>query len=247
MRAAERWTQQRFRDWGLSQCPRRGLRVRPRLVDRLASEPDDGAASARAALDPRRLDAADQRHDQRRHHRRADRRGGGFRALARAIARQDRADQPPDAGLRAGHGRLPPPDRGGAQARTTPISSPIIRRWRSSARCERADFAERLDAFLAEEGALAWVRIALSRRRPRPRHRLFLPHRRARRACRASRWRRRIIAGSPAWPAPTPRRRSSSTTTSASTTRTAQAYNIIAEIPGHRPARRLCDGRRPSR
>lgn len=159
MREAERWTQQRFRDWGLSNVRAEGFEFgrgwsinahmsrmtapRPivlRSIPVAWTPPTEGTISAGIIVAPisETEDFAEWR--------------GRLRGKIVLISRPTPGSELTDPPFR----RLTDEDLRQRNTYQQPNYSPReIER-----NLERADFAERLDAFLAEEGALAWVRIA---------------------------------------------------------------------------------------
>ncbi|MDP8995140.1 MAG: M20/M25/M40 family metallo-hydrolase [Pseudomonadota bacterium] len=159
MREAERWTQQRFRDWGLSNVRAEGFefgrgwsiaasRARmtaPRLLDLRVipvawTPPTDGTISAGILVAP--IDEAEDFARWR----------GRLRGRIVLVTRPNSGSEPGEAPFR----RLTDEELRAANSFRQPTYSPaeIERQLRD------ADFAERLDAFLADEGALAWVRMS---------------------------------------------------------------------------------------
>jgi carboxypeptidase Q len=159
MRAAERWTQQRFRDWGLANVRAEGFEFgrgwsinshssrmsAPRPLN-LRSIPvawtpaTQGTISAGIVVAPMTEveDFARWR--------------GQLRGKIVLISRPAPSTDPTELTVR----RLSEEDLRQANTYQQPNYSPqTVER-----NLERSDFAERLDAFLAEEGALAWVRMA---------------------------------------------------------------------------------------
>ncbi|HEX8525634.1 M20/M25/M40 family metallo-hydrolase [Allosphingosinicella sp.] len=159
MRAAERWTQQRFRDWGLSNVRAEGFefgrgwsivahgtrmtvpRVLPlRSIPVAWTPPTNGTISAGIVVAP--LDEVSD----------FDRWRGRLRGQIVLITRPTAGSEPTDPPFR----RLTDEDLKQRNTYQHPNYSPLqVQRT-----LDRADFAERLDAFLAEEGAIAWVRQA---------------------------------------------------------------------------------------
>ena len=91
MRAAEKWTQEKYRRWGLKNVHAEGFDFgRGWSIERFSVRMVD-AARAAAARDSGGLDAFHQRHGQRRHRRGAHEARAGFRQMERQAARQDRA------------------------------------------------------------------------------------------------------------------------------------------------------------
>jgi hypothetical protein len=159
MRAAERWTQQRFRDWGLANIRAEGFefgrgwsiashssrmtapRALPlRSIPVAWTPPTDGTISAGIVVAP--MDEASDFESWR----------GRLRGRIVLISRPSAGSEPTEPAFR----RLTDEDLRQRNTYQQPNYSPLqVQRT-----LERADFAERLDAFLAEEGALAWVRQA---------------------------------------------------------------------------------------
>ena len=157
MRAAERWTQQRFRDWGLSNVRAEGFEFgrgwsivshmsrmtapRPlalRSIPVAWTPPTEGTISAGIIVAP--MTETDDFARWR----------GQLRGKIVLISRPTPGSEPTDPPFR----RLTDEDLRQRNTYQQPNYSPLqVQRT-----LERADFAERLDAFLAEEGALAWVR-----------------------------------------------------------------------------------------
>ena len=159
MREAERWTQQRFRDWGLANVRAEGFEfgrgwsvvrssarmVSPRPLELRAipvawTPPTDGTISAGIVVAP--IDEAED----------FERWRGRLRGRIVLVTRPNGGSEPSQAPFR----RLTDEELRNLNTYTQPIYSPatIERQLRD------ADFAERMDAFLAEEGALAWVRMS---------------------------------------------------------------------------------------
>jgi len=218
MRAAEQWTQQRFRSWGLSNVRAEGFEfgrgwsiashssrmLNPRLLTLRSipvawTPPTNGTIAADIVVAP-----MDEVSDFARWR-------GQLRGKIVLITRPTPGSEPTEPAFR----RLTEDELRQRNTYQQANYSPLqIQRT-----LERADFAERLDAFLAEEGALAWVRQ--SYRDGGLVHGAGYPIARAAlRASQASKWPRKIIAVSPASRGPTPRRASRSRATSDSTTRT---------------------------
>ncbi len=159
MRAAERWTQQRFNDWGLANVRTEGFEFgrgwsinahssrmtapRPIMLRSIPvawTPPTEGPISAGIVVAP--MDEVDDFVRFR----------GQLRGRIVLVSRPTLGSEPTEANFR----RLTDENLRERNIHQQPNYSPIeIERT-----LERADFAERLDAFLAEEGALAWVRIA---------------------------------------------------------------------------------------
>ncbi|HYJ30782.1 MAG TPA: M20/M25/M40 family metallo-hydrolase [Allosphingosinicella sp.] len=157
MRAAEQWTQQRFSGWGLSNVRAEGFEfgrgwsiaghtsrmVTPRVLN-LRSIPvawtpaTEGAISADIMVAP-----MDEVRD-------FERWRGRLRGKIVLISRPTAGSEPTDPAFR----RLTDEDLRQRNTYQQPNYSPL----QVERTLERADFAERLDAFLADEGALAWVR-----------------------------------------------------------------------------------------
>ncbi|MGQ0588764.1 MAG: M20/M25/M40 family metallo-hydrolase [Sphingosinicella sp.] len=159
MRAAELWTQQRFRDWGLSNVRAegfefgRGWSINSHLSRMTAPRPlvlrsipiawtpsTNGPISAGIVVAP--MTEVDDFARWR----------GQLRGRIVLISRPMPGSEPTDPAFR----RLTDEDLRQRNTYQQPNYSPLeIER-----NLARADFAERLDAFLVEEGALAWVRIS---------------------------------------------------------------------------------------
>lgn len=159
MRAAERWTQQRFADWGLANVRTEGFTFgrgwsinahssrmtapRPivlRSIPVAWTPPTNGPISAGIVVAP--MDEVDDFARWR----------GQLRGKIVLVSRPTPGSEPTDPFFR----RLTEENLRERNTHQQPNHSPI----EIARNLERADFAERLDAFLAEEGALAWVRIA---------------------------------------------------------------------------------------
>jgi carboxypeptidase Q len=159
MRQAERWTQQRFRDWGLAKVRAepfefgRGWSVvrssarmtAPRTLDLRAipiawTPGTNGTLSAGIVVAP--IAEADDFARWR----------GRLRGKIVLITRPDSGSEPDEAPFH----RLTDDELRAENVYQQPQYSPaaIERQLRD------ADFAERRDAFLAEEGAIAWVRMS---------------------------------------------------------------------------------------
>lgn len=159
MRAAEAWTQQRFRAWGLSNVRAEGFEfgrgwsiashssrmLTPRLLSLRSipvawTPPTNGTIAADIVVAP-----MDEVRD-------FERWRGRLRGRIVLISRPTAGSEPTEPAFR----RLTEEELRQRNTYQQPNYSPLqIERT-----LERADFAERLDAFLAEEGALAWVRQA---------------------------------------------------------------------------------------
>jgi hypothetical protein len=157
MRAAERWTQQRFRDWGLANVRAEGFEFgrgwsidshmsrmtapRPLVLRSIPvawTPPTAGTIAGGIVVAP-----MDEVRD-------FDRWRGQLRGKIVLITRPTAGSEPTEAPFR----RLTDEELRQRNTYQQPNYSPLqVQRT-----LERADFAERLDAFLAEEGALAWVR-----------------------------------------------------------------------------------------
>lgn len=159
MREAERWTQQRFREYGLSNVRAEGFEFgrgwsivshssrmtapRPlalRSIPVAWTPPTEGPISAGIVVAP----MTEVEHFARWR--------GQLRGKIVLISRPNTGSEPTDPAFR----RLTDDDLRQRNTYQQPNYSP----HEVEEALERADFAERLDAFLAEEGALAWVRIA---------------------------------------------------------------------------------------
>ena len=245
MRAAERWTQQRFRDWGLANVRAEGFEFgrgwsieahssrmtapRPialRSIPVAWTPPTQGTISAGIIVAPM-AETGD-----------FARWRGRLRGKIVLVSRPTPGSEPADPAFR----RLTDEQLRLLNTYQQPNYSPLeIERT-----LERADFAERLDAFLAEEGALAWVRM--SYRDGGLVHGNGYSYRAGRTPrlpgveMAAEDYRR--LARLAATDAPP-------TLEIVSDVRfhdeDVNAYNIIAEIPGSDAERRLRHGRRPSR
>jgi hypothetical protein len=157
MRAAERWTQQRFRDWGLSNVRAEGFEFgrgwsivshmsrmtapRPltlRSIPVAWTPPTNGTINAGIVVAP--MTEVDDFARFR----------GRLRGKIVLVSRPTAGSEPTEPAFR----RLTEDDLRQRNTYQQPNYSP----QQIERTLERADFAERLDAFLAEEGALAWVR-----------------------------------------------------------------------------------------
>lgn len=161
MREAERWTQQRFRDWGLSNVRAepfefgRGWSIvrssarmtAPRPIDLRAipvawTPSTDGVVSGGVIVAP--ITSAGQFEAWR----------GKLRGKIVMISRPDTGGEPTEPAFR----RLTDEDLEQRTGYVLPQHN--LDAAERAARTGRADFAKRLDAFLAEEGAVAWVRMS---------------------------------------------------------------------------------------
>lgn len=159
MREAERWTQARLRDWGLSNVRAEGFEfgrgwsiashssrmTAPRLLTLRSipvawTPPTNGTISAGIVVAP-----MTETEDFARWR-------GRLRGRIVLVSRPTPGTEPDEPAFR----RLTDEDLRQRNTYQQPNYSP----QEVERNLERADFAERLDAFLAEEGALAWVRIA---------------------------------------------------------------------------------------
>ncbi len=159
MREAERWTQQRFRDYGLSNVRAEGFEfgrgwsivshsarmTAPRALTLRSipvawTPPTNGPLSAGIVVAP----MTEVEHFARWR--------GQLRGKIVLVSRPTVSPDPTDPAFR----RLTDDDLRQRNTYQQPNYSP----HEVEEALERADFAERLDAFLAEEGALAWVRMA---------------------------------------------------------------------------------------
>lgn len=159
MRAAERWTQQRFRDWGLANVHAEGFEFgrgwsinshmtrmtapRPLVLRSIPvawTPPTNGTVSAGIVVAP----MTEVEHFARWR--------GRLRGKIVLVSRPTPGSEPTDPAFR----RLTEDDLRQRNTYQQPNYSPL----QIERNLEQADFAERLDAFLAEEGAIAWVRIA---------------------------------------------------------------------------------------
>jgi carboxypeptidase Q len=157
MRAAEAWTQQRFRGWGLSNVRAEGfefgrgwsiashssrmLMPRPlnlRSIPVAWTPPTNGTVTADIVVAP-----MDEVRD-------FERWRGRLRGKIVLISRPTAGSEPSEPPFR----RLTEEELRQRNTYQQPNYSPL----QVERTLERADFAERLDAFLADEGALAWVR-----------------------------------------------------------------------------------------
>ncbi len=159
MRAAERWTQQRFRDWGLRNVRAEGFEfgrgwsivnatarmTAPRVLN-LRSIPVAWTPATNGAINaPIIVAPTDEVEDFAKWR-------GQLRGKIVLISRPNAAQDPTEPQFR----RLTEENLRERNTYQQPNYSPEAIE-RSLA---RADFAQRLDAFLAEEGALAWARMA---------------------------------------------------------------------------------------
>ncbi|MDQ8756281.1 M20/M25/M40 family metallo-hydrolase [Sphingosinicella sp. LHD-64] len=159
MREAERWTQQRFRDWGLSNVRAEGFEfgrgwsivsssarmTAPRPLTLTAipiawTPPTNGTISAGIIVAP--LSETEDFAEWR----------GKLRGKIVLITRPDSGSEPSEAPFR----RLSDEDLRERNEFRQPTYSPA----EVARNLERASFEAERDAFLAEEGALAWVRMA---------------------------------------------------------------------------------------
>jgi len=159
MRQAEQWTQQRFRQWGLQNVRAEGFdfgrgwsisrssarMTAPRVIQ-LRSIPvawtpaTNGVIAAPVIVAPMT------------HERHFAEWRGRLRGRIVMITRPDMAGEPTQAPFR----RLTDEELRTANTYQQPNYSPT----QVERSLREADFAERLDAFLAEEGALAWARMS---------------------------------------------------------------------------------------
>lgn len=161
MRQAEAWTQQQFRDWGLTNvhaepfafgrgwsAVRSSARMTaPRVIDLRAipiawTPGTNGVISGGVVVAP--ITSAAQ-FDQWR---------GKLRGKIVMITRPDTGSEP----LEAPFHRLTDEELANGGGYVQPRNDPAAAE--RAVRSGRADFALRLDTFLAEEGALAWVRMS---------------------------------------------------------------------------------------
>ncbi|WP_166041307.1 M20/M25/M40 family metallo-hydrolase [Sphingosinicella sp. YJ22] len=159
MREAERWTQQRFREFGLTNVRTEGFEfgrgwsinhhasrmTAPRVIELRSipvawTPPTQGTISAGIVVAP-----MDEVEDFARWR-------GQLRGKIVLISRPTAGSEPGEPAFR----RLTDEDLRQRNTYQQPNYSPAT----VERNLRRADFAERLDAFLAEEGALAWVRQA---------------------------------------------------------------------------------------
>ncbi len=159
MRAAEAWTQQRFREWGLQNVRAEGFEFgrgwsinrssarmtapRPlqlRSIPVAWTPPTNGTITAPIIVAPMSR-ARD--FDQFRGH---------LRGRIVLVTRPDSGGEPTQPAFR----RLTDEELRTANTYQQPNYSPM----QIERQLQEADFAERLDAFLAEEGALAWARMS---------------------------------------------------------------------------------------
>jgi carboxypeptidase Q len=161
MRQAEAWTQQRFRDWGLSNFRAEGFdfgrgwsivrssarMTEPRVLDLrvipIAWTPGtDGVISGPVVVAP--ITSAGQFEQWR----------GKLRGKIVMLTRPDNGSEPTEPAFR----RWTDAELANRNTFVQPRHDPDAAE--RSARTGRADFALRLDAFLAEEGALAFLRMS---------------------------------------------------------------------------------------
>ena len=161
MREAEQWTQQRFRDWGLSNVRAEGFEfgrgwsivrssarmTEPRVLDLrvipVAWTPGtDGVVSGPVVVAP--ITSPGQFEQWR----------GKLRGKIVMLSRPDTGSEPTEPAFR----RWTDEELANRNTYVLPRNDPDAAE--RAARSGRADFALRLDAFLAEEGALAWVRMS---------------------------------------------------------------------------------------
>jgi hypothetical protein len=159
MRAAERWTQQRFAAYGLSNVRAEGFvfgrgwstvshasrMTAPRVLTLRSipvawTPPTEGTISAGIVVAP--MTEVDDFARWR----------GRLRGRIVLVSRPTPGSEPAEAPFQ----RLTDEELRRLNSYEQPTHSPL----QIERRLSRADFAERLDAFLAEEGALAWVRIS---------------------------------------------------------------------------------------
>ena len=159
MREAERWSQQQFRDWGLSNVRAEGFEfgrgwsiirssarmTEPRVLDLRAipiawTPGTNGTLNADIVVAPM-TKVAD-----------FDRYRGQLRGKIVMVTQPDTGSEPAEAAFR----RWTDEELRSRNSYTQPQYSPAaIERQLST-----ADFATAMDAFLAEEGAIAWVRMS---------------------------------------------------------------------------------------
>ncbi len=161
MRQAEAWTQQRFRDWGLSNVRAEGFEfgrgwsivrssarmTEPRALDLrvipIAWTPStDGVVSGPVIVAP--ITSAGQFEQWR----------GKLRGKIVMLTRPDNGSEPTTPAFR----RWTDAELASSNIYVQPRNDPDAAE--RAARSGRADFALRLDAFLLEEGALAYVRMS---------------------------------------------------------------------------------------
>ena len=161
MRQAEAWTQQRFRDWGLSNVHAEGFEfgrgwsmvrssarmIEPRVLQLNAipiswTPGTDGVISGDIVVAP--MANAGQFEKWR----------GKLRGKIVLVTRPDTGSEPSQPAFR----RLTDEDLARSDTYVQPRNDPAAAE--RAVRTGRADFALRLDAFLAEEGALAVVRMS---------------------------------------------------------------------------------------
>lgn len=159
MREAERWTQQRFRDWGLANVRAEGFEfgrgwsivsasarmLAPRVLALRSipvawTPPTDGAVSAPVIVAP-----MDEVEDFARWR-------GRLRGRIVMVTQPTAPRDPTDPPFR----RL----TGEQLTERNTYQQPNYSPQAIEEGLDRADFAERLDAFLAEEGAVAWARMS---------------------------------------------------------------------------------------
>lgn len=161
MREAEAWTQQRFRDWGLSNVRAEGFEfgrgwsivrssarmIEPRVLDLrvipVAWTPStDGVIRGPVVVAP--ITSAGQFEQWR----------GKLRGKIVMLSRPDTGSEPTEPAFR----RWTDAELANPNTFVQPRNDPEAAE--RAARSGRADFALRLDAFLLEEGALAYVRMS---------------------------------------------------------------------------------------
>lgn len=161
MREAEAWTQQRFRDWGLSNVRAEGFEfgrgwsivrssarmTAPRPLDLRAipiawTPSTNGVISGGVVVAP--ITSAGQFEQWR----------GKLRGKIVMLTRPDTGSEPTDPAFR----RWTDSELAERNTYAPPRNDPAAAE--RQVRSGRADFALQLDAFLAEEGALAWVRMS---------------------------------------------------------------------------------------
>ncbi|RZJ00359.1 MAG: M20/M25/M40 family metallo-hydrolase [Brevundimonas sp.] len=161
MRQAEQWTQQQFRDWGLSNVHTEGFEfgrgwtavrssarmIEPRVLDLRAipiawTPGTNGVISGGIVVAPITSPAQFEQYR------------GKLRGKIVLLTRPDTGSEPTEAPFR----RWTDEELAGRNTYVQPRNDPDAAD--RAARSGRADFAMRLDAFLVEEGALAMVRMS---------------------------------------------------------------------------------------
>ncbi|MDY6923630.1 MAG: M20/M25/M40 family metallo-hydrolase [Pseudomonadota bacterium] len=161
MREAEAWTQQRFRDWGLSNVRAEGFEfgrgwsivrssarmTAPRPIDLRAipvawTPGTNGVISGEVVVAP--ISSPGDFEAWR----------GKLRGKIVLVSKPDTGSEPTEPAFK----RWTDEELAGRNTYVLPRNDPDAAE--RAARSGRADFAGRMDAFLAEEGAIAWVRMS---------------------------------------------------------------------------------------